>query len=814
MLPPRWRKVTRDLWHYKMRTVLVVLSIAVGVMGVGMIAGARITLGRDMTAAYQSTSPFHGVIYTENLDPALLRSLARTSGIAQTEARGFVNVRIQSASGGWENLQLEVIDDFNAIRINKIFPIAGAWPPAKQQVLLERASAAELNIPLGDTFTVQTRSAELHTLIIGGVVHDINQTPKTFSGEYKGYIIRETAKTLGFDRELDVLYFTVSERPLERDYILDRLDALKAKLERSGRAINGRFVPEPGKHWADDEVTSMLYLLSALGFLSLFLSGFLVVNTMSSLLTQQVQQIGIMKTVGARMRQLAGVYLGTVVIYGGLSLLVAAPVGALGALGLTRYIASLLNFDVGGFEIPPQALLQEAAIALLTPVLAALYPVIAGTRITAREAISSYGLGKGQFGRSFIDLLLRRIQHLPRPTMLSLRNTFRRKGRLALVLTTLTLASAIFISVLSVQASLLRTLDDALRYWKYDVRLNFTRSYRVEQLQQIALETPGVLRAEGWGFADTVRMRTPDEQGNDVLMIAPPENTQMIDPILLEGRWLLPEDTQAVVMNTDLLSDEPDLRVGGMITLRFDGRDSEWRIVGLIKQPLSGRFVYVNYPTFGRTVHQVDKVNNLRVTIDPLAAGLVADAAAVAELQVGDAQSAAWQTEMAKRLEERFKEAGIEVSFVRTTAQERIETENSLNILVVFLLIMAALLAVVGGLGLMGTMSINVLERTREVGVMRAIGASNGSVLRIVISEGLLIGTLSWLVGGLLSLPLGKVLSDQVGNLFLGAPASYTFSVWGAILWLLLVLLLATLASFLPAWNAARLTVRDTLAYQ
>ncbi|MCB0089466.1 MAG: hypothetical protein KDE54_16285, partial [Caldilineaceae bacterium] len=232
---------------------------------------------------------------------------------------------------------------------------------------------------------------------------------------------------------------------------------------------------------------------------------------------------------------------------------------ALGALVLTRYIASLFNFDVGGFEFPPQALLQVAVIARLTPVLAALYPVIAGTRITAREAISSYGLGKGQFGRSFIDLLLRRIQHLPRPTMLSLRNTFRRKGRLALVLTTLTLASAIFISVLSVQASLLRTLDDALRYWKYDVRLNFTRSYRVEQLQQIALETPGVLRAEGWGFADTVRMRTPDEQGNDVLMIAPPEDTQMIDPILLEGRWLLPEDTQAVVMNTDLLSDEPDL---------------------------------------------------------------------------------------------------------------------------------------------------------------------------------------------------------------------------------------------------------------
>lgn len=814
MLSPRWRKVARDLWHYKMRTALVVLSIAVGVMGVGMIAGARMTLGRDMAAAYQSTSPFHGVIYTENLDPALVRSLARTPGIAQTEARGFINVRIKAASGEWENLQLEVIDDFDAIGINKIFPVSGAWPPAKQQLLLERASAAELNIPSGNMLAVQTRDAELHTLQVAGVVHDINQTPKMFAGEYKGYITHDTAQTLGFGRELDVLYFTVRDRPLDRDHILTQLEVLKEKLQRSGRAINGRFVPEPGKHWADDEVTSMLYLLSALGFLSLFLSGFLVVNTMSALLTQQVQQIGIMKTVGARMRQLAGVYLGTVVIYGGLSLLVAAPVGALGALGLTRYMASLLNFDVGGFEIPPQALLQEGAIALLTPVLAALYPVIAGTRITAREAINSYGLGKGQFGRSFIDQLLRRIHRLPRPTMLSLRNTFRRKGRLALVLLTLTLASAIFISVLSVQASLLRTLDDALRYWQYDVRLNFTRSYRVEQLQQIALETTGVARAEGWGFAGAARMRTDDEQGNDVLMIAPPEETQMIDPIVLEGRWLLPNDTRAVVMNTDLLKDEPDLRVGGMITLRFDGRDSEWRIVGLIKQPLSGRFVYMNYPTFGRTVHQVDKVNNLRVAIDPVAAGLAADAAEVAAIEVGSAQSAAWQAEMASRLEERFKAAGVEVSFVRTTAQERIETENSLNILVVFLLIMAVLLAVVGGLGLMGTMSINVLERTREVGVMRAIGASNGSVLRIVIAEGLLIGALSWLVGGLLSLPLGKVLSDQVGNLFLGAPASYTFSVWGAVLWLILVLLLATVASVLPAWNAARLTVRDTLAYQ
>jgi putative ABC transport system permease protein len=133
---------------------------------------------------------------------------------------------------------------------------------------------------------------------------------------------------------------------------------------------------------------------------------------------------------------------------------------------------------------------------------------------------------------------------------------------------------------------------------------------------------------------------------------------------------------------------------------------------------------------------------------------------------------------------------------------------------VVLLLIMAFLLAVIGGLGLMGTMSINVLERTREIGVMRAIGASNKSVRRIFIIEGIIIGVISWLVGAVLAFPISKVLSDLIGAQFLSAPLNYTFSLNGAIIWLVLVIILATVASFLPAWNASRFTVREVLAYE
>jgi len=151
---------------------------------------------------------------------------------------------------------------------------------------------------------------------------------------------------------------------------------------------------------------------------------------------------------------------------------------------------------------------------------------------------------------------------------------------------------------------------------------------------------------------------------------------------------------------------------------------------------------------------------------------------------------------------------------VQTTPDLRAQIAANMNTLVVFLLIMAVLLAVVGGLGLMGTMSMNVLERTREIGVMRAIGASDGAVLRVVLVEGILIGLLSWLVGTALAFPLGHALTAAVGTTMLSTTLTYVFSLSGAALWLVLVVLLAAAASFLPAWNASRLTVRDVLAYE
>jgi putative ABC transport system permease protein len=127
---------------------------------------------------------------------------------------------------------------------------------------------------------------------------------------------------------------------------------------------------------------------------------------------------------------------------------------------------------------------------------------------------------------------------------------------------------------------------------------------------------------------------------------------------------------------------------------------------------------------------------------------------------------------------------------------------------------MAILLALVGGLGLMGTMSINVLERTREIGVLRAIGAPNRGVAQVFILEGITIGLLSWFMGSLLAIPMSQGLNQALGDATMGTPLTYTYSLPGLWLWLVIVLLLSALASFIPARNASRLTVREVLAYE
>ncbi len=772
----------------------MVLSIAVGVFAVGTIAGANALLRDGLREKYLASRPASATISASAFGDDLVEAVRGMPGIADAEARRSVTVRLRTGPETYRELQLTAITDFEDQRLDLVTPEPGAaWPPARGEMLLERSSLTLAAVPTSGPVEIQTVDGKLHTLRVAGLSHEVGASPAFYVGRLQGHISFATLADLGYGTAYDEMRILVRDQSLTRDEVRAVAERVRERMERAGASVIFVFVPPPGEHPANDLLAGVFLVLGFLGLLALLASGFLVVNTVNSIIAQQTRQIGVMKAVGARNGQIAVLYLGMVLAYAVLSLCVALPLGALGAYGLTVFTASLVNFDVTGFFAPPEVIALEVAVGLLVPLVAALVPVWRGVRVTVREAVSSTGIADA-FGRSRFDRAIQRVRGLPRPTLLSIRNTFRRKSRLLLTLSALTLGGAVFMAVFTVRSSLYQTLDDALAYFDYDVQVELAGSARADLLETEALRVPGVTAAEAWRFATTQRIRPDGAESRSFVTFGLPPETTMVRPKLQEGRWLLPADGNALVATANVREDEPDLRVGDTLTLRVNGRDATWTLVGIVESPTQRPFLYANAGPLEHATREVGR-------------------ATVVMLRT-DTRDGATQDRVGKAAADHLESVGVRVAATTTIAEVRTTQERLFDVLVIFLSTMALLLGVVGGLGLTGTMSINVVERAREIGVIRAVGASDGAVLRLFLAEGLLIGLISWALGAVLAIPISRTLSDALGMVFLSRPLSYSISAEGVVIWLGVVIVLAAVASLFPAWRASRLAVREVLAYE
>jgi putative ABC transport system permease protein len=269
--------------------------------------------------------------------------------------------------------------------------------------------------------------------------------------------------------------------------------------------------------------------------------------------------------------------------------------------------------------------------------------------------------------------------------------------------------------------------------------------------------------------------------------------TKYLRTELLAGRWLRPGDTDSIVIDDGFLKDEPDLTVGSLVTFKIRDVDQTFRLVGIVRGDLLNQYGYVNRS-------YLDTRLNAHGTIDTL--------------MIGTSQhDADFQGAVARKLSDDFSARQMRVTDTMTQRDLQKIIGDSLNIVVVFLVIMAALLAAVGGIGLSGTMSINVLESTREIGVMRAVGASNASIYQIFITEGVVVGLASWALGIIVSVPISLLLTDSLGKA-MSFPLSFAYSPLGVAAWFVFVIVISVAASLLPAYRAARISVAEAIAYE
>ncbi|NDJ33669.1 MAG: ABC transporter permease, partial [Chloroflexi bacterium] len=515
-IKPRWRKVLRDILANRARTILVVLAIAVGVFAFGSVFITQEVLLREMNQGFASSNPANLVVnMARPFNDSLLRTVRTFDGVEDAEARATATVNARNGDQ-WIQLNLIAVPDFDQLSISAIDLEAGTLDPQRREILIERRSMLPLrNIgdkELGDTLTIELADGTLHDLQIVGIVHDFYATPGNIAPILTGYVTIDTLRLYGLSESYNELHIQVEPAINSGEALQDYADELTDELNRYGYPVAFTDVQESDEHWASDLVQALVTVLGAIGFLALALSAFLVINTVTAILSQQKRQIGMMKAVGARAQDVLGIYLVMSVTFGILSLFVALPIGVGIAYGLTQAIGFLLNVNINSFSIPPYVLGLQLLTAIVTPLIAAFIPVISGTRITVREAVSDYGIGTSAEATGIIAAISRFIDNvvngaitairgIPRPTKLSLRNTFRRKGRLVLTLLTLSTAGAIFMAVINVRGSLLVEFDKILSLFGYDAALFLSEPQPVNRLEREAMRIDGVTRVEGWGFA-------------------------------------------------------------------------------------------------------------------------------------------------------------------------------------------------------------------------------------------------------------------------------------------------------------------------
>ncbi|MCP4357871.1 MAG: FtsX-like permease family protein [Chloroflexi bacterium] len=798
-----WHKVWHDLWHNKARTLLVILSIAAGVFAIGAVFGMVDQLLGGMDTSHRAVNPSHiSVFLNTTIDRETAVRLKDIPGVVDVDPANRISLRYKtSPDGEWQEGTVTMRDDFN----NQIYDFVtlneGDWP-TESAIGIERLSSQAFDIGVGDEIILELDATDRPFQINGLIRHPFVQPP-AFGGEAHFFTDGKGLAKLGIP-EGAFTNVLISVDPYSRDYAEEVAGEVRDRLTKQGYNVAVTLYQESDRHWGRDFVDGIMIVLRVMAVVSLFLSVVLVINTLMAIITQQTDQIGIIKSVGGVSGTIIKMYLVGVLVYGLAALLIALPLGAITAFGSSRWFLNLFNVDLETFRVSQSALLWQVLAATAVPLLAALWPVLKGAHISVREAIASYGLG-GDFGSSLLDQLIERFsaRYLPAVYAASLGNMFRRKGRLLLTQLVLVVAGIMFLIVMTLTTSTTNTLDNEMTRRGYDARIGFFQDQRTERILAIAQSLPEVDEAEVWYSHSATILRegerVRDSAGLGAQLTGIPIGTTMQRPLIIQGRWLQPGDGRVVIIS-DLSAAENKISIGDTIRLDLGllGEDS-WEVVGTYISVSGADFnteaIYAPLEAVVDVTKQANRGTLLFLTtFDKSLAGTTA---------VADALKDAYETQ------------NMDVSLFSTSTkpQERADIDAQFASIIIIMLSLAMIMAVVGGIGLMGALGISVVERTREIGVLRAIGASSGTIMSLFVMEGVLQGLLSWLLAIPLAYFFSQPMAKTMGQTIMGVELDFIFDGTAVVIWLISILLISILASVMPARSATQVSVRESLAY-
>jgi putative ABC transport system permease protein len=807
-------KLRRDLRGNWTRFALMAVAIAVSLTVCGAVLYAWSAVGRETRSAYLGTEPASATILLD--EPLTAQAMAEIvqatearAGVIEATGRTQVESSIKVNGEARDNpVQVFAAPAGDPMDMARFQVEGGEWAPAQDEIFIGSDSLDLLDVSVGDTVSLRQTAGGPLTLRVAGTVYDPSLAPSGQEQRGHAYVPAETLLASVDQPLLNQLKVQLADpgattASLDRDLITAEAARLGAWLEDEyGVKLREIQVPEPGAHPHQFQADVLLLSLLGGGFAALLLSTILVATMLNTLFARQIPQIGILKAIGARSRSIGGMYLAMILVVAAASTLLSLGPGAWLGRALADQILSMLGVQPESLNPDWWSYVAVMALGLLLPPIMTLLPLVRASRTTVRAAIDHHGGSARPSAATRVLAKLGWLGRANRTLLLALRNTVRRPARLLLSVGLLAGAGIVFVTAISIGDGMSAVAEEQEQARVWDVEIQLARPADPTEAAAAVSRLPGVTDVEGLTVATTslasrgsvpVTRTYPDQGHGRVSVFAiPPERSMFVAPDLVAGRWPQPDETGAVVLSVSARDDNvPATNVGDDVELSIEGKATTWEVVGLADDQ-SGS-TYTTAAGFASALDQPSQVNLLRIITDEHDEGT--------------------RSAVAVEAEEALQDAGLTVKDAASVSRANESSQGHVGPLVTIMLAIAIAMGIVGGIGLASTMGANVLDRTREFGVMHAIGAQPRIVRRSVVAEGLLIGLVSCLVALPPALGFIALLGNGLGNVMMDGPIPYRVSVLAMAIWVAISTIGAALATDAAATRASRVTVREALAY-
>ncbi len=770
------RKSIADVTRRRLRTILVVLGIAVGVLGLTAINITSGSMSASIAFSANRTSAPDFSFNVQAVDASLARTLAAVPNVKTVQFDTQYTTRWHTSSTP-VSIGIVAFTDFHDVKINA-FELTSGRLPGPGEIVMESSDRQLQNFALGDKVTIETARG-LQQLRVVGMVRTLGQPGAGFLSFATAYMSADALEQI-----TDISSANHIDVQLRNAGLVNATArALANVLRAHGVVILSAFTP--GSNTIQTASDAVFAITRVLAIIALILTSFLIINTVTTLIAEQTKIIGTMKAIGGTRRKIMRSYLLSVGIYGQIGTALGIGLGILAGYAFLSYLANLFTLDLGSFQVTPGTLLISVAVGISVPLLAAVFPLWLGTKITVRDAMTSYGVSNGK-SAPMRSRLGQRMMWLPQTTRMGMRSIFRKRGRAVLTLLALMISGIAFLSVSATSDSFTAGLNQ------------FVDTYHMDALVSTHPQPYDAVRAQMLGVSNVARVERFDDlfvktAHGQIDLTGVETDTRLYRYRLIAGRWFRGDESN-VLLISDVSAGKLHLKVGDKVTFSDATDSATWTIIGEVldhNNTLSG----------GTGITPIDDLYGFERLPANLAAGFM--------IQARDPSPQAVER-MANALDATLTRAGASPN-IQTVQQIMASNQGQFQIVTAILYGVSVIIGLIGLLGLFNTLTISVLERRREIGILRSMGATNWRIARVFWTEGMALAVVAWGAALIVGIPAAYAFVSFIGSVLL--PLPFTFSPVTLAVMLAFILLIATFASFGPALSASRVRVSDILRY-